>query len=109
MVSPFVWNTQPHDHKWVLCCGWALSFTIGLVLTGYIVFHLWLLREGKTTLEFLAGKQGELTYYSFTHNVAVYFGRAKWSWWIPTTPLLDTDTEDLAEDDAMETVLACLE
>uniref|UniRef100_M4BEQ5 Palmitoyltransferase n=1 Tax=Hyaloperonospora arabidopsidis (strain Emoy2) TaxID=559515 RepID=M4BEQ5_HYAAE len=74
---------------WLLQCGWILTLSIGLLLAGYFVFHLWLLREGKTTLEFLSGKPGELADCSFKHNVTVYFGRDMSSWWIPMKPVLD--------------------
>ena len=66
-----------------------MSLGIGLLLAGYFMFHLWLLREGKTTLEFLAGKRGELADCSFFHNLTVYFGCDVWKWWLPIDPVLD--------------------
>ncbi|KAE8990111.1 hypothetical protein PR001_g20689 [Phytophthora rubi] len=89
MASPLVWDARFRRYESLLKCGWALSLGVGLLLAGYFVFHLWLLREGKTTLEFLAGKRGELADCSFTHNVTVYFGRDVGSWWLPTMPMLD--------------------
>ncbi|CAI5721128.1 unnamed protein product [Hyaloperonospora brassicae] len=87
---------------WLLKCGWILTLSIGSLLAGYFVFHLWLLREGKTTLEFLTGKPGELVDCSFKHNVTVYFGRAMWEWWIPTTPILDAAIAGRERDEADE-------
>ncbi|KAG6616981.1 putative palmitoyltransferase [Phytophthora cinnamomi] len=89
MASPLVWDARFRRYEALLKCGWVLSLGVGLLLAGYFAFHLWLLREGKTTLEFLAGRTGELADCGFTHNVTVYFGRDVWSWWLPTTPMLD--------------------
>ncbi|KAL4117908.1 hypothetical protein PRNP1_015340 [Phytophthora ramorum] len=89
MVSPLVWDARFRRYESLLKCSWVLSLGVGLLLAGYFVFHLWLLREGKTTLEFLSGRRGELADCSFMHNVTVYFGRDVWNWWLPTTPMLD--------------------
>lgn len=112
MASPLVWDTRFKRYESLLKCGWALSLGIGLLLAGYFVFHLWLLREGKTTLEFLAGKRGELTDCSFTHNVTVYFGRDVWNWWLPTKPMLDAamgGRRERDEDDEEETLQLVVE
>ncbi|RLN49013.1 hypothetical protein BBJ28_00015294 [Nothophytophthora sp. Chile5] len=88
MASPLAWSLSGPPH-WLLKAAWALSLGIGLLLAGYFVFHVWLLRQGKTTLEFLSGKRGELTGCSLRHNATVYFGRDVWNWWLPVTPALD--------------------
>ncbi|CAI5700645.1 unnamed protein product [Peronospora effusa] len=89
MTSQLIWDTSLKQCEFLLKCCWALSLGIGLLLAGYFMFHLWLLREGKTTLEFLAGKRGELADCSFIHNLTVYFGCDVWNWWLPIDPILD--------------------
>jgi hypothetical protein len=107
METPLVWDPTFRHHEALLKCAWALSLGVGLLLAGYLCFHLWLLREGKTTLEFLAGRTGELAGCSFSHNVAVYFGRDAWSWWLPTTPALQDTREarDQDEDESLQLVV----
>ncbi|KAG3111974.1 hypothetical protein PI124_g16525 [Phytophthora idaei] len=108
MVSPMGWDARFHHYEVLLKFGWVMTLGVGLLLAGYFIFHLWLLREGKTTLEFLAGKRGELADCSFTHNVTVYFGRDKWSWWLPTKPMLDAamgGRRELDNDDGGEEIL----
>lgn len=99
MASTLVWDANFHTYKALLWFGYIMSLSIGLLLFGYFIFHLWLLREGKTTLEYLAGKRGELADCTFKHNVTVYFGRNVWSWWLPTTPLLDATMRGKEYDD----------
>ncbi|KAG7388421.1 Palmitoyltransferase zdhhc15 [Phytophthora boehmeriae] len=89
MATPLTFDEDFHRYRSLLKCSWVLTLGIGLLLAGYFVFHLWLLQEGKTTLEFLAGRDGELAGCSFLHNVAVYFGRDRKTWWLPVAPKLD--------------------
>ncbi|OWZ05168.1 Palmitoyltransferase [Phytophthora megakarya] len=110
MVSPLVGNSQFRHYETLLKFGWVMTLGVGLLLAGYFVFHLWLLREGKTTLEFLTGTRGELADCGFRHNVMVYFGRDMWSWWLPTTPLLDAAMDGKRErDDGEETLQLVVE
>ncbi|KAG7388175.1 Palmitoyltransferase zdhhc15 [Phytophthora pseudosyringae] len=112
MTSPLVWDARFRRYESLLKFGWAMTLGVGLLLAGYFVFHMWLLREGKTTLEFLAGKRGELADCSFRHNVRVYFGSDVWSWWLPTTPTLDAAMGGRAErddDDGEETLQLVVE
>ncbi|POM58262.1 Palmitoyl transferase [Phytophthora palmivora] len=110
MVSPLAWDAKFRHYETLLKFGWVMTLGVGLLLAGYFVFHLWLLREGKTTLEFLTGKRGELAGCSFRHNVTVYFGRDVWSWWLPTTPMLDAAMDGRREhDDGEETLQLVVE
>ncbi|OQR98371.1 palmitoyltransferase [Achlya hypogyna] len=61
----------------------VLSFGIGGLLGGYGCFHLYLLAQGKTTLDFLAGRQGNGL--GFWCNFQVYFGT---EWWLYPVPVL---------------------
>lgn len=79
-----------HQHKSLLQLGWTLSLAIGGILAGYFCFHMWLLRQGKTTLEYLTGKPGEFVKYPFWLHVRVYFGSNVLLWWLPVPPQLDS-------------------
>lgn len=68
---------------------WTLSLAVGGILAGYLLFHVWLLHQGKTTLELITGKPGELEGNSLFHNATVYFGRNVAVWWLPVPPALD--------------------
>ncbi|OQR94220.1 palmitoyltransferase [Thraustotheca clavata] len=61
----------------------ALSFGIGNLLGGYFVFHLYLLWQGKTTLDFMAGRSGNKL--GFVANFRVNFGH---EWWLYPFPIL---------------------
>lgn len=78
--------------------GWLLSIVVGSVLAGYFCFHLWLLRRGQTTLEFLTSQRGELAKRSLWYNLHVYCGRNVWSWWLPVPPALDATMGGEDED-----------
>jgi hypothetical protein len=63
---------------------WFLTLSIGSILGGYFIFHLWLLAQGKTTLEVLKKvNKGEFEGHSFTHNIRVYFGTNPLLWLVP--------------------------
>ncbi|KAL3669428.1 hypothetical protein V7S43_005822 [Phytophthora oleae] len=110
MTSPMVWDPRFRRYEALLKFGWVMTLGVGLLLAGYFLFHLWLLGQGKTTLEFLAGKRGELADCSLTHNVMLYFGRDVWSWWLPTTPMLDAAMGGRREyDDGEETLQLVVE
>lgn len=85
MATPLIVEADARPSV-VLKIGWILAVAIGALLAGYLTFHLWLLREGRTTLEFLSGSPGELADYSLGYNLRVYFGNDKWTWALPTTP-----------------------
>lgn len=85
MVTPLVLGAS-NSPSFALRLGWVLALAVGGLLAGYFTFHAWLLYEGKTTLEFLSGRPGELAGLPLLHNVKVYFGANAWSWWLPTTP-----------------------
>ncbi|CEG49298.1 palmitoyltransferase, putative [Plasmopara halstedii] len=105
MVVKLVKDTNYNNFNALLWFSRIMSLGIGLLLGGYFAFHVWLLREGKTTLEFLAGKRGELANHTFLYNVTVYFGNNVKSWWVPTTPQLpDALSNKEVEDDDKDTV-----
>lgn len=85
IAAPLVVGEEAHSGI-VLKIGWILALAIGGLLAGYLTFHLWLLRAGRTTLEFLSGSPGELADYSLGYNLRVYFGNDKWTWMLPTMP-----------------------
>jgi hypothetical protein len=85
MAAPLVVGADAQPGV-VLKFGWGLAIAIGALLAGYLTFNLWLLRQGRTTLEFLSGSPGELADYSLGYTLRVYFGNDKWTWALPTTP-----------------------
>ncbi|TDH72046.1 hypothetical protein CCR75_001271 [Bremia lactucae] len=108
MASNLVWDARFHQYEALLTFSWFMTLSVGLLLLGYFLFHLWLLRIGKTTLEFLAGDEGEFMDIAFMQNVKVYFGQDVWTWWLPTTPKLDTAVmagNRLRNDDDIEDTL----
>eukprot|EP00644_Phytophthora_capsici_P008125 jgi/Phyca11/11003/fgenesh1_pm.PHYCAscaffold_60_\ len=110
MTSPMVEDPKFSRYEALLKFGWVMTLAVGLLLAGYFLFHLWLLAQGKTTLEFLASKRGELADCTFTHNVTVYFGRDVWRWWLPTTPMLDAAMGGTREyEDGEETLQLVVE
>ncbi|TMW61975.1 hypothetical protein Poli38472_009468 [Pythium oligandrum] len=100
IVSPLVWQPRhalspaasqiAEQHETFLQVVWTLSFTVGVVLAGYFVFHLWLLWSGRTTLQFITNKTGEFENYPFLFHWRVYFGNNVVMWWLPVAPELDS-------------------
>ncbi|KDO31586.1 hypothetical protein SPRG_03515 [Saprolegnia parasitica CBS 223.65] len=62
----------------------VLSFGVGFLLGGYCLFHLYLLSQGKTTLDFMAGRSGNTL--GFAANLRVYFGHEWWLYLVPIVP-----------------------
>lgn len=101
MVSALVWRdtssstvsaTRPplrDSDASLLQLTWALSLFVGVLLAGYLLFHIWLLHRGMTTFEFLMGQRGELADTPLLYNARVYFGRNVSLWWLPVAPALD--------------------
>lgn len=73
----------------LLLLTWALSLLVGVVLAGYLLFHVWLLHRGLTTFEFLLHQRGELADTALLYNATVYFGTNVALWWLPVAPALD--------------------
>ncbi|KAF1322914.1 Palmitoyltransferase, partial [Globisporangium splendens] len=94
MVLEIMWHhtTRYETDKSLLQLTWTLSLAIGGILAGYFLFHIWLLYQGKTTLELITGKHGELEGNSLCANMKVYFGSNVALWWLPVAPTFDTMT-----------------
>ncbi|TYZ68330.1 hypothetical protein PybrP1_007609 [[Pythium] brassicae (nom. inval.)] len=93
IVSALVWRVDssaaPRSDASLLQLTWALSLLVGIVLTGYLLFHIWLLHRGLTTFEFLMRQRGELADTPLLYNATVYFGSNVALWWLPVAPRLD--------------------
>ncbi|DAZ95221.1 TPA: hypothetical protein N0F65_003456 [Lagenidium giganteum] len=93
METSILWEDNPppdaESFRPLLQCTWTLAVIVGSVLAGYFLFHMWLLYRGKTTLEYLTNKKGELEGYSFVHNVTLFCGHNRWAWLLPVPPQLD--------------------
>ncbi|KAJ0402824.1 hypothetical protein P43SY_007366 [Pythium insidiosum] len=101
METPLVWSTATRAAvaqskadlaavaNALLLLAWPLSLGIGLMLVGYASYHVWLLSNGKTTLEYLTNKTGEFEGWPLALHARVYMGSNTMWWWLPVPPELE--------------------
>ncbi|RHY29119.1 hypothetical protein DYB32_005411 [Aphanomyces invadans] len=63
----------------------GLAIVVGCLLFGYFCFHLYLLRQGRTTLDFMARRRGNTV--GFRSNLLLYFGPNWWAYALPVVPM----------------------
>ncbi|ETV75019.1 hypothetical protein H257_10621 [Aphanomyces astaci] len=62
-----------------------LSIVVGLLLLGYFCFHVYLLAQGRTTLDFMARRRGNDL--GLRGNLLLYFGANWWAYALPVVPM----------------------
>nr|CCA19812.1 palmitoyltransferase putative [Albugo laibachii Nc14] len=85
--TPLAWNAEKDSHEsptlYYLRFMWFLAGFMGTVLGLYWCFHMWLLLNGKTTLDFMAKRSGEFGHLDLRSKIELYFGESVWSWLLP--------------------------
>ena len=73
-----------------LMTSYILSFTLGVVITGFFCFHVWLITKSFTTIEFCEKSQdGDLNFKTSPYNLGFYrnfqsvLGNNAFLWFVP--------------------------
>lgn len=83
-------NSTPFEQLLILLFGETLNSLVGLIITAFLFFHLWLMAKGMTTIEFCEKQtnyenQSFSKYYNkgFYGNFKGIFGESPFLWFFP--------------------------
>jgi len=65
---------------------YSLAIVLGIILTGFLLFHFWLLATGKTTLEYCEKKKKANYDQGIGKNVKGVLGGNIFTWLLPIKP-----------------------
>jgi len=91
-VTDSVGQTLPFTSMFVLLFGETLAAFLGILVTGFLAFHTWLVLKGMTTIEFCekrkAAARGSRSSYDrgFVGNVRAVLGDSPLLWFLPVSP-----------------------
>jgi len=91
-----MYKDMPHSHRFVLVFGLMLSLIMGSLMTIFLSFHVWMMLQGMTTIEFCekaaggaAAREGKPSYdQGAWENVLSVLGPRPWLWLLPLDPAL---------------------
>lgn len=111
-------NNTPFEQLLIVLFGETLNSLVGLIITVFLFFHLWLMAKGMTTIEFCEKQtnyenQSFSKYYNkgFCGNFKGIFGESPFLWFFPIDNregdginFLNNAEKDSVQDNASETI-----